>query len=159
MDPYFLPARANLAHLYNRTQRNADAERELREGIQRLPEEGELHYSLGLLLAEEGRYDDAARSLESAAKLIPLRARVRYNLALVLSKLGREAEAERALLEASRIDPQDPDILYATAFRAAARGEWERALPLAEKLVELRPGGESEGLLQRIRSRAAAPGP
>src|SRR5262249_37073976 len=50
MDPYFLPARENLATLYNRTHRNADAERELREGIRRQPEAGELHYSLGLLL-------------------------------------------------------------------------------------------------------------
>jgi len=158
MDPYFLPARANLATLYNRTHRNADAERELREGIRRQPEAGELHYSLGLLLAEEERFDDAARSLASAAELIPQRARVRYNLALVLSKLGREAEAERALLEASRLDPQDPDILYATAYRCAERGEWERALPLALAAAELRPGdADAQGLLQRVRSRLAGP--
>src|SRR5262249_30871967 len=89
MDPYFLPARANLATLYNRTHRNTDAERELREGIRRQPDAGELHYSLGLLLAEEERFDDAAGALANAAARIPERARVRYNLALVLSKLGR----------------------------------------------------------------------
>jgi Flp pilus assembly protein TadD len=159
MDPYFLPARANLATLYNRTRRNADAERELREGIRRQPGEGELHYSLGLLLAEEERFEDAAGTLARAADLIPLRARVRYNLALVLSKLGREAEAERVLLEASRLDPLDPDILYAAAYHCAERGEWERALPLALKLAELRPGEESQGLLRRIRSGLAAPNP
>jgi len=159
MDPYFLPARANLATLYNRTGRNADAERELREGIRRQPGAGELHYSLGLLLAEEDRFEEAAPALARAAELIPGRARVRYNLALVLSKLGRETEAERALLEASRLDPLDPDILYAAAYRCAERGEWERALPLARKLVELRPGdGEAQGLLRRIQGGLGTPG-
>ena len=52
MDPYFIPARQNLATIYNQMGRNADAERELREGIRQAPEQGELHYSLGLLLAE-----------------------------------------------------------------------------------------------------------
>src|SRR3990172_10289960 len=55
MDPYFGPARANLVTLYNSMSRNADAERVLREGIKRTPNEGELYYSLGLLLAEEKR--------------------------------------------------------------------------------------------------------
>ena len=157
MDPYFLPARANLATLYNRTHRNVEAERELREGIRRQPEAGELHYSLGLLLAEEERFDDAAVALAKAAERIPERARVRYNLALVLSKLGRDDESERALLEASRLDPLDPDILYAAAYRSAERGEWERALPLAERLVALRPDGEAQGLLMRVRSRLGGP--
>jgi predicted CXXCH cytochrome family protein len=153
MDPYFLPARANLATLYNRTGRNADAERELREGIRRQPEEGELHYSLGLVLAEEEHYDSAAVALERAAKLIPQRARVRFNLALTLAKLGREADADRMLFEANHLDPLDADILYAAAYRLVERGEWARALPLALELTELRPGDrDAQGLLQRIRS-------
>jgi len=157
MDPYFLPARANLATLYNRTGRNADAERELREGIRRQPGEGELHYSLGLVLAEEEHYDSAAVALRRAAGLLPQRARVRFNLALTLAKLGREAEADRVLFEANRLDPLDSDILYAAVYRLVERGEWARALPLALELTELRPGDrDAQGLLQRIRSGLAA---
>ena len=155
----FPPARANLATLYNRTRRNPEAEDQLREGIRRQPDAGELHYSLGLLLAEEERYPDAAASLARAAELIPGRARIRYNLALVDSKLGRERDADLAMIEASRLDPLDPDILYAVTYRTAEEGRWEQALPLAERLVELRPDAESQGLLQRIRSRLKATSP
>ena len=151
MDPYFLPARSNLVDLYNRTHRNPEAERVLREGIARQPQEGELHYSLGLLLAEEQRFAEAAQSLGRAADLLPARARVRYNLALVLAKLGRAREADRVLLEAERIDPRDPEILYAMAYQYAARGDWKRALPAARRLAEIQPEDQaSRNLLQRI---------
>ena len=45
LDPRFSPARANLARLHNSMGRNADAERVLKDGIKRSPDEGELHYS------------------------------------------------------------------------------------------------------------------
>lgn len=155
-DPYFLPARANLANLLNRLHRNREAERELREGMRLLPKEGELPYSLGLLLAEDEQYEEAARVLAKAAELLPTRARVRYNLALVQYKLGRDAEGDRALVEAGRLDPLDSDILYALAYRYAARGDWNRALPPARKLVELMPTNEdARALLQRIEAEVA----
>ena len=107
MDPDFLPARANLANLYNRTGRNDAAERVLREGIQRAPDEGELHYSLALLLAEEKRLEEAEASLDRAAALLSDRARVHYNHGLALQQLGRRSEAREALQSARRIDPRD----------------------------------------------------
>ena len=61
LDPFFLPVRFNLATLLNRQGRNAEAESVLRAGIDRVPDDGELHYSLGLLLAEEQRLDEAPR--------------------------------------------------------------------------------------------------
>jgi predicted CXXCH cytochrome family protein len=139
MDPYFGPARANLVTLYNSMSRTADALRILREGITRTPNEGELYYSLGLLLAEEKRLADAADALGKAARLMPQRARVRYNLALALDRLSRDKEAEAALLQAFQIDPRDPDIVYATAAFYVQRKQWKRALPFAERLVEIVP--------------------
>ena len=52
MDPTFLPAYMNLANLLNQQGRNAEAEGVFRDLIARAPEEGEAHYSLGLLMAE-----------------------------------------------------------------------------------------------------------
>ncbi len=89
MDPRFFPAQFNLANLYNAMGRNAEAERVLREGINQAPGEGELYYSLGLLLAEEKRYPEAASNLGRTAKLIPKRPRVHYNHGLTLQHLGR----------------------------------------------------------------------
>jgi predicted CXXCH cytochrome family protein len=157
MDPAFLPARANLAHLYNGMGRNAEAERVLGEALERAPDQGELHYSLGLLLAEEQRLDAAAASLARAAELLPGRARVRYNLALALQHLGRRAEAEAALLDAHRIDARDPDVLQALAILYAQRGELEEARYWAEKLVALAPGAPGPlQLLRRIREEQSS---
>jgi len=157
MDPYFGPARANLVSLYNATGRNADAERVLREGIKRTPNEGELHYSLGLLLAEEKRLGEAADALKNAARLLPQRARVRYNLGLALDRLSRDPEAEAALLQAFQLDPRDPDIVYATATFYVRHGQFKRALPYAERLVEILPNEEQpRQLLEGIRKRLSS---
>jgi Flp pilus assembly protein TadD len=153
MDPYFGPARANLVSLYNAMGRNADAERVLREGIKRTPNEGELYYSLGLLLAEEKRLGEAAEALGNAARLLPQRARVRYNLALALDRLSRDPEAETALLHAFQLDPRDADIAYATATFYIQRRQWKRALPYAERLQEILPGEQSRRLLDGIKKR------
>jgi Tfp pilus assembly protein PilF len=132
--------------------RNADAERELREGIRQAPDQGELHYSLGLLLAEEGRLDEAARSLREAARLLPHRARINYNLGLALQRLGRTAEAERALLAATRTDSGDPENAFALAALYASERRWKDALPYAERFAALSPGDpRALGLLQEVR--------
>jgi predicted CXXCH cytochrome family protein len=161
MDPYFVPARLNLVTLYNATGRNAEAERVLREGIKRTPGEGELYYSLGLLLAEEKRLPEATEMLGKAAQLVPGRARVRYNYGLALQQLGRPREAEAALGRALELDPVDPEIVYAVATLLAQQKQWKRALPYAEKLVELTPGQPGpRQLVENIRRQLdAVPGP
>jgi predicted CXXCH cytochrome family protein len=139
IDPGFLPARFNLANLYNATGRNRDAERILREGIARVPAEGELYYSLGLLLAEEQRLDEAVTALGKAAALLPHRARVQYNHGLALQHVGERDAAERALLTAYRIDPGDVAVVNALAVFYAQGRQWDRAAPYAQRLVELAP--------------------
>jgi tetratricopeptide (TPR) repeat protein len=138
--------------------RNGDAERVLREGIARVPEAGELHYSLGLVLAEEERLEEAAEVLGAAAVRLPGRARVRYNHGLALQRLGRLAEAEAALLAAHRLGTRDPAIANALAIYYAQQERWEEALPFAEELLELAP--EAPGprqLLWQIRQALSAP--
>jgi hypothetical protein len=72
-----------LASFCNAAERNT--ERVLREGIARTPKEGRLHYSLGLLLAEELHLSEAAAELEKAAELLPDDSRVHYNVSLAPS--------------------------------------------------------------------------
>ena len=160
MDPYFGPARANLVALYNAMGRTTEAERVLREGIKRTPNEGELYYSLGLLLAQEKRLGDGAEALGTAARLMPRRARVRYNLGLALDRLSRDREAEAALLQAFQLDPRDPDIAYATAAFYVQRRRWKRALPIAEQMEAASPGDpRSRQLLEAIRQGLASSPP
>ena len=154
LDPFFLPARFNLASLYNRQGLNNEAETTLRNGLDRTPNEGELHYSLGLLLAELQRLDEAMESLRRAADLIPTRARVRYNYGLALQQLGRVNEAEAALIIASQIDPTDTDILVALAKLLMSQAAWDRARHYTQVLLELNPGApEVQQLFNEIQVR------
>ena len=157
MDPGFLPARFNLANLYNREGRNGDAERVLRAGLERSTGDGELHYSLGLLLAEQRRTDEVIAELSRAAELVPARARVRYNLGLALQQQGRLDEAEAALLQAGRLDPFDAEIAYALAVFYAQQNEWGRARGHAARGVELAPAAPGpRELLRSIEAELAA---
>ena len=154
----FAAAALNLANLLNRQGRNDEAEAALRRSIERAPEEGELHYSLGLLLAEEERYQPAAASLGRAARLLPGRARVRYNQGLVLQRLGRTDAAETALVAANALDPRDPDVLNALAQLLLGNGDHDRALAYAEALQQLDPGAAGpRRLLEEVRRRAGRP--
>ncbi len=157
MDPYLLPARTGLAALYNAMGRNAEAERELREGIERAPRQGDLHYSLGLLLVEEKRLAEAAQELGRAAELLPDRARVRYNDGLTLQQLGRRRGAEQALLQANRLDPTDAEIVYALAVFYIQQQQYRRALRYAERLSVLMPTEPgAQQLLERLRRQLRA---
>jgi len=118
---------------------NVEADRVLYEGIKRTPNEGELYYSLGLLLAEEKRLGDAAEALGDAARLMPQRARVRYNLPLAFDRLSRDRETEAALLQAFELDPRDAGIAYAAASFYMQRRQYARALPFAEQMAAISP--------------------
>jgi predicted CXXCH cytochrome family protein len=139
MEPGFLPARFNLANLYNAMGRNGDAEQILRDGIILSPHEGELFYSLGLLLAEDRHYQEAAGALGSAVELMPERSRVHYNYALVVQALGDPETAEAALLAAYNLDHDDLRTVHALGVFYADRQRWERARPFADRLVNMAP--------------------
>jgi tetratricopeptide (TPR) repeat protein len=160
LDPRFLPASMNLANLYNQLGRNADSEGVLRKAITYAPDEAELHYSLGLLLAEQNRLDEAAVELAAAAARMPERARFRYNHALALQQLGRRLEAGEELREALRLDPDDPDIVRALTIFYIQQNDPKRALPHARALAELTPGDpRARQLLQRIELELQMRGP
>ena len=137
--------------------RNPEAEAVLREGILRAPDEGDLHFSLSLLLAESGKMEAASASLERAAALLPERARVHYNLGLTLQHLNRRSEAEAALLRALVLDSAHPDFIHALAVFYMQGADWGRAEHYARLLFEAVP--EDPGareLLQRVLDEVAA---
>ena len=153
MDPYLEPAYNALASFLSSQQRNADAERTLREGIGRVPANGHLRYSLGLLLAEERRMAEAVAETEQAAKLLPGEPRVYYNLGLMQQQRGQLPQAEVALGKARALG--DQEATYALALLYAKQGKADRALPLAEELARANPGNQD---IARLRDRLRAPG-
>jgi tetratricopeptide (TPR) repeat protein len=139
IDNLFYPAKTNLAMLYNSQGRNKEAEKLLREIIADYPDQYEAAYSLGLLLAEINRLEEAAVYLARAAQGIPDRSRVLYNLGLIQQHLGRLAEAEAALTRVVEMEPENLDYLYALADHYIKRGDFQRALPIAERMIAAHP--------------------
>jgi Tfp pilus assembly protein PilF len=140
IDKLFYPAKVNLAMLYNQMGRNGEAETLLREVTVSHPELSEVHYSLGLLLAEEKRYAEAATYLKQAARGMPARARIHYNLGLLLQYLKQDSEAETALLRAQALEPDNLDYLYALADFYMKRNKLQQARNIAREMVARHPG-------------------
>ena len=161
LDSSFVPAHLNLAMLYNRMRDERPsatdssdslylaAEEELRRAIQIDPELPQVHYSLGLLLAErEDRLPDAATHLTRAAELAPDNPRMQYNAGLALQQLGRDVEAEQFLRIAHDLEPSHPDYLNALSVYYAQQGKWEDALRFTEQLASQL--GQNEAIQQRL---------
>ncbi len=119
-------------------RRNADAERALRDGIAKVPADGPLHASLGLLLVEEKRDAEAVAALTRSTQLAPERGRTFYNLGLLQQQRGDLRAAAAALTKASTLG--DADATYALALLEIRQNRPDRALPLVEQLVVANPG-------------------
>ena len=92
------------------------------------PQLHEVSYSLGLLLAELGKYQEAAEMLGRAANGMPEYTRPRYNQALALLKLQRYEEGEQALLKTLEVEPENREYFSTLAnlylnFRMIGRAE------------------------------------
>jgi len=142
IDPRFVPAKINLAMLHDQRGEKREAERQFREVLQIDPELAEIHYSLGLLLAEdESQLAEAAESLAAAAELSPENPRIHYNLGLAYQTLGRATDAEKELKQALRLAASDPtDCLTALAILYSQQKHFKEAALYADKLIRLQPG-------------------
>jgi predicted CXXCH cytochrome family protein len=139
VDDLFIPAKMNLAVLYNSEGRNAEAEELLREVLESYPENHEAEYALALLLVETGRSGEALPWLERAADGMPARTRIRYNLGLLQQQLGRPDQAEASLRAIVDAEPTNLDYLYALADFYAKRGDFRRAMSVADRMIETHP--------------------
>ena len=153
MDPRFLPAVANLAQLESALGQGDRAEDVLRSGLEDLPQEGELHYSLGLLLAQKGDRSGSAAALGEAASLMPDRPRVQYNHGLAEQHLGHVERAAAAFQKASEMEPLNPTFLRALTILYAQNGRWLEADGFARRLAEVGADSpENRALFRRIQS-------
>lgn len=113
IDNLFYLAKVNLATVYSRQNKNAEAERLLREVMQEHPEINEINYSLALLLAQNGNISESRKYFLKAIDLMPDRPRILYNLGLLENSEGNTDLAESYLLSAIKIEPDNFDFLYA----------------------------------------------
>ena len=131
----------NLATLLSRRGHNREAEKILREAIRYQPTWGQVHYSLGLLLAEDrSRLAEATRSLEKATAYQSDNPRIFHNLAIAYWQQEKVDSAVSAFLRAIKLDPENPEFIQSLLQLLAQRQRWAEALPYAQKMVGLMPG-------------------
>ncbi len=163
LDSSFVPARMNLALLLDRLRMNSEqqgqvqqaaslrmaSEEQLKAALRFQPDMPELHYTLGLLLAEdEASLSEAAKHLSRAASLSPQNARIHYNAGLAYQQLGQNGRAEELLLAANRIQADQPDFLNALSVFYFQQQRWKDALSYTLALNNLYPN--TPALDQRI---------
>ncbi len=143
IDDLFYPAKVNLAMIYNQQGQNDTAEILFREVLREQPDNGEIYYSLGLLLAEDQKYAASADMLEKAVELMPERIRIWYNLGLIYQMLDEPGMAESTLKKGLRLAPGNFDLLYALTDFYMKQGKITEARQTARKLVELYPENQN----------------
>ncbi|NBC84346.1 MAG: tetratricopeptide repeat protein [Bacteroidetes bacterium] len=138
-DSAFIPSMVNLAIIYNRLNENDKAEELYRKLIKHSPQLDGIHYSMGLLLAEEKRYEEAIKYLEDAVDIQPGNARINYNLALVYQQINKINRAEYHFLEAIEKDQDVFDYPYALAIMYLNNNQKARAGEMIEVIKEKFP--------------------
>lgn len=101
--------------------------------------DAEGYFLLGIVQKRTGSPLEARGSIEKAIALDPDRPEYYVELASVLSTLGKEEEARKNIDRAREIDPQNRLVLNVTAQIYEQKEEWDRAIPILKRLVEMRP--------------------
>jgi predicted CXXCH cytochrome family protein len=136
LDPAFVPGYVNLADLYRTTGRDAEGERTLRAGLERVPQNAALHHALGLALVRLQHSEDALSELKRAATLDPGDARFAYVYAVALHSAGDTEAAVVTLETALAKHPDDRNILQALAAFQGERGDADAARDYLKRLQE-----------------------
>ncbi len=134
IDNGYNAARMNLAQLYYGQGKLSDTEKLYRTVIEREPEASDAHYSLGLLMAEQGDYEQATLSLEAAA-IGGNNPRAWYNLAVLNQQSGKSLEAEKAYLAALQLTPGNTEFINGLVSLYGQQQRWSKALQLIDRAL------------------------
>ena len=111
-DPLYLPAMINLAAIYLREQRAADAEAMLLRAMKiGAGTYAPAYANLGVLEYDRGAFDQAAELLGHAVKLAPRVPANHYNLAMALYRGGHWENAVKELDKTLELDPRHQDAV------------------------------------------------
>lgn len=143
LDVKFGPAYANLADLYRIQGLDQYADKVLREGIGKLPENATLYHALGLLQARSQQMDMALSSLQKAAELQPNAARYTYVYGVALNSTGDTSRALQVLEQGFSNHPGDQEIIFMIAGINRDLGRNDEALVWAQKLLAINPADQN----------------
>jgi len=139
LSPLFTPAYVNLADLFRSRGEEASADAVLRQGVEQIPDSGDVHHALGLSLIRQQHTAEALEELRQAAVLAPENARYPYVYAVALNSTGDTDQAIMVLQGAHNRFPKDTDILSALVAFNRDKGNQEATRTYAEKLRAISP--------------------
>ena len=98
-----------------------DAAARFKQLAERSERNAPLHFALGVIHAEQGRWGEARMSFERAAALEPSHPDYLYNFALSLDRLGQGPEAMRQYVKALNLSYRQPAAFNQEAVRNRLR--------------------------------------
>jgi tetratricopeptide (TPR) repeat protein len=128
-----------LARLYRFENRHTDAEKVLRNLLQRDPGNGPALEQLSQLLIDEGRSQEAVKILSDAAGTSSS-PEVYDLLGDAYAQAKNYAKSEEAYRKAAEEDPDDPGHLHGLANALMEQNKYAEALEQFKKLSEVEPG-------------------
>lgn len=138
MDSLLVPARINLATMYDIIGKKEEALKQLKTAFKIEPGNEQVNYYLALLYVELNENNSALNHFSKAAASSK-NTRVFYNYGLLLEQMKRDKEAEKIYRRGLVIDPDNRDLNYIMALFYYKQKRNTDALPYAIKLMQLMP--------------------
>jgi Flp pilus assembly protein TadD len=136
-------AHLNLANLYVRLGRVAEAEAALRNALALDPRFVPALVNLADLFRAQGRDADSEQCLEQALQVAPDSAEALHALGLLRVRQGRRAEAVDLLRRAAQRQPESTRFAYVFAVALYGTGEPARAIAVLEEAHRQRPASRN----------------
>jgi Flp pilus assembly protein TadD len=134
-----------------------EAERLVRQALQRAPEDPAVLTLLGWVLVEQRKHDEARDSFRRSLDINPNQFLAAFNYGVLLLRTDDKAAALRWLRRATSIDIKSAAAWRVLALELARHGHAEEALPAAERAARLNPNDESvRELLAKLKDPSPA---
>ena len=137
--PAHIEAALGLTGLLLAAQKANDAAEISRAALVHTPDHPHLLVQLGAALLDTGLPEDARGHFEKAVKLAPAFALARRNLATTLIQLEEFDPALELLRPLVNAEPRSVALLQLAALALSATGQYARAKPAAERILEIEP--------------------
>lgn len=161
MTPGSAEAHYHLSKLLLRRGQRAQAETELRESLRLEPKSPQAQFDLAMIELGDHHFDSATKSLRESVRLDPNFFPAVQNLAWLLATAPQVSadDANEALQLAQRADEamkhKDAGVLDTLAAAQATKGQFDRALQIAQEAATLANRSGDTKLAKEIESRQA----
>ena len=157
-EPESLALHNDVASLYLKLNRPADAARHFASVVARTPDDAAAHFNLGTALTVAGDYDRAVQEYGRALTLRPAYPQAHTNLGSILLARGDTATAAAHFAAAIQLDPTNAQASYNAGVAAGRLGRYTEAVTHLQRALSVE-ADYTVALVELAWVRAAAPDP